>query len=112
MPITPTATIRLWLDDLRPAPEGWVHVRTAVEAIAVLTAGGVVEVSVDHDLGREEAGSGYEVACWIEEAAANGSLGVVKWAIHSANPVGRAKMAAALESAGRLWARTPPVDRV
>ena len=96
--------IRLWLDDLRAAPEGWHHARTAAEAIALLAAGGVVEVSLDHDLGDEPGvGSGYDVACWIEQHAMQGTLQRLDWRIHSANPVGRKKMKAALESAERFW---------
>jgi hypothetical protein len=95
--------VRLWLDDVREAPEGWLHVRTAGEAIALLATGVVREVSLDHDLGDEHAGAGYEVATWIEEHAADGTLMRVKLAIRSANPVGRARMTAALESAERFW---------
>jgi hypothetical protein len=98
--------IHLWLDDERPAPAGWQHVRTAAEAIAALRAGGVVEISLDHDLGEDSAGTGYDVACAIEREAAEGGLAGLRWRIHSANPVGRAKMEAALRSAERWW-RTP-----
>ena len=96
--------MRLWLDDLRPAPAGWHHVLTASEAIASLEDGRVVAVSLDHDLGDDEgAGNGYQVACWIEQAAAEGRLGRIDWALHTANPVGRAKMEAALRCAERWW---------
>jgi hypothetical protein len=95
--------VRLWLDDERPAPAGWRHVRTAAEALEALQAGGVVEISLDHDLGEPSAGTGYEVACAIEAAAAEGQLGMLRWRVHSANPVGRAKMEAALRSAERWW---------
>jgi hypothetical protein len=43
--------MRVWLDDRRPTPEGWVRVRTPEEAIELLRAGGVGELSLDHDLG-------------------------------------------------------------
>jgi hypothetical protein len=49
--------LRVWLDDDledRAAPEGWTHVTTAADAIALLDAGDVVEVSLDHDLGHDE----------------------------------------------------------
>lgn len=95
--------IRLWLDDERPAPEGWLAVRTAAEAIERLLTGAVIEVSLDHDLGEPSAGTGYEVACLIERAAAEGRLGPLCWRVHSANPVGRARMEAALRSAERWW---------
>lgn len=45
--------MRLWLDDVRPAPDGWVWVKTARDAIALLAAVGVAEISLDHDLGNE-----------------------------------------------------------
>lgn len=99
-------SVHVWLDDLRPAPVGWKHVYTAPEAIAALAAGGVEEISLDHDLGEDEgAGTGYDVAVWIENGAADGTLSKLTWSIHSANPVGRARMTAALESADRLWDR-------
>lgn len=99
--------MRLWLDDLRPAPDGWTHARTQGEAIELLEVGGVVAVSLDHDLGEPESevGSGYGVACWIEEHAAVGDLARLEWAIHSANPVGRERMRRAMEGAVRFWDR-------
>lgn len=95
--------MKLWLDDVRPAPEGWTAVRTAAEAIAVLATGTVEIVSLDHDLGPAEAGTGYDVASWIEEQAATGTLPRVRWRVHSANPVGVRRMEAALQSADRFW---------
>jgi hypothetical protein len=43
--------VRVWLDDVRKAPEGWVHVKTPEEAIDLLRSGEVEEISLDHDLG-------------------------------------------------------------
>lgn len=96
--------MKLWLDDLRPAPAGWVHAKTAKEAIKLLSADCVKEISLDHDLGEEEdVGSGYDVACFIEENAALGRLKKLFWNIHSANPVGRIRMMQALNNAERFW---------
>lgn len=95
--------MRLWLDDERPTPPGWHGVATAESAIALLAAGAVVEVSLDHDLGAAAAGTGYDVATWIESAAHAGRLGRLVWHVHSANPVGRQRMIAALQSADRAW---------
>ena len=99
--------MRVWLDDLRPAPEGWAHALTQAEAIGLLESGDVTEISLDHDLGEPESevGSGYGVACWIEEHAAVGDLAPLAWAIHSANPVGRERMRAALVAAVAFWER-------
>lgn len=93
--------MNLWLDDVRPAPDGWVWAKTSRDAIAVLTQGRVEVMSFDHDLGGED--TGYVVATWLEEAAATGAVGRVAWRIHSANPVGRRRLQAALQSADRFW---------
>ena len=101
------ALIRLWLDDLREAPAGWTRATTAQQAIALLEVGGVVEISLDHDLGDEATcGSGYEVVCWIEEAVALRGFVPPAIRIHSANPIGRERMARAIESIERLQRAT------
>jgi hypothetical protein len=104
---TPTP-IRVWLDDVRDAPEGWTRAYTAQEAIALLEAGGVVEISLDHDLGDETTcGTGYQVATWIEEAVATRGFVPPTIKVHSANVVGRARMEQAIASIARLVARKP-----
>ena len=95
--------MKLYLDDERQTPYGWARAFTAPEAIALLAAGGVDAISLDHDLGPPEAGTGYDVAAWIEEQAAVGVLAPLKWSVHSANPVGRTRMEAAMRSADRFW---------
>jgi hypothetical protein len=99
--------VRVYLDDLRPMPEGFdVVVRTCEEVIALLKTGHVTFLSLDHDLGTEE--TGYTVAKWIEQAAFEGTLAALEWAIHSANPVGRQNIEAALRSAQRCWQQHDP----
>ena len=96
--------IKLWLDDIRPMPEGFTHwAKTADEAIELLRTGEVTEISFDHDLGPETAGTGYDVAKFIEEQAHLGKSKPVSWRIHSANPVGRTNIEAAMKSAERAW---------
>lgn len=87
--------MRIWLDDERPMPEeGFdLHVKTAREAIEQLKTGKVEFISFDHDLGPEEAGTGYDVASWIEEQAFNCNLNRIDWEIHSA----------ALSGANKWW---------
>lgn len=61
----------------------------------------MVAVSLDHDLGPPSAGTGYDVALWLEEGLALQDRPLPQdAAIHSANPVGRAKMSAALRPRG------------
>jgi hypothetical protein len=100
--------IRVWLDDVRPAPEGWVRAYTAGEAIALLEAGYVVEISLDHDLGDQATcGTGYDVATWIEEQVALHAFEPPAIGIHSANVVGCERMQRAIESIERLRERAP-----
>jgi hypothetical protein len=98
--------MRLWLDDERTMPVDFdVHVRTAAEAIDILKTQKVSLVSLDHDLGPPEAGTGYDVAKWVEQMAFYGALKRLEWRVHSANPVGRRNMSSSMENAERFWRR-------
>ncbi len=103
--------MNVWLDDLREMPPGFDrHARTAAEGIALLKTGTVSRISLDHDLGDADNGTGYEVAKWIEERAfawAHGDssgLPPLAWSVHSQNPVGVGNMTLALRNADRYWA--------
>jgi len=92
----------LWIDDRRPAPEGYnVVAATVSEALAFLSTRRVQKISFDHDLG--EGGEAYEVASVIEQAAHNGELDRLEWQVHSANPIGAERITAAMKSADRFW---------
>jgi len=91
----------LYLDDVRPAPEGWTLARTAEEAISLIRGGSVVMISFDHDLGTEL--TGYSVSKVIEEGAFRGTIAPMTWGVHSANSVGRADIVRAMNSAERFW---------
>ncbi|VAW81561.1 hypothetical protein MNBD_GAMMA12-2513, partial [hydrothermal vent metagenome] len=56
--------MKVYLDDERPTPEGWVRVYWPDEAIELLKTGKVKEISLDHDLGDDERGTGYDVVLW------------------------------------------------
>src|ERR1017187_4711059 len=96
--------MKLYLDDERTAPEGWVQVRWPDEAIELLHTGAVTHLSLDHDLGDDERGTGYDVLLWIEEQVAlYGFVPAAIMEVHSANPAGRKRMEAAIEAiTGRL----------
>ena len=49
------------MDDKRDTPEGWVRVYWPHEAIELLKTGTVEEISLDHDLGDDDKGTGYDV---------------------------------------------------
>ena len=104
--------MRLYLDDLRVTPEGFdLRTYTAEETIAWLKTGKISFISLDHDLNAEgyldisKTGTGYDVACWIEEAAAMGNLPRLGWAVHSMNPSGAIRIRQAMISADRYWDR-------
>jgi hypothetical protein len=46
------AMIQLYVDDLRPIPEGYRGVRTVLEAIEILRTGQVSHLDLDHDMGE------------------------------------------------------------
>jgi hypothetical protein len=96
--------LRVWLDDDlidRSAPEGWVHVTTAQQAIALLDSGRVLELSLDHDLGDDyRFGRGIDVVDWLAEQQE--VHGRILWprdgiTIHSANAPGREAMVRTVE---------------
>ena len=89
--------MKIYLDDEREASEGWLRVRWPDEAIELLKTGQVTDLSLDHDLGDDERGTGYDVVLWIEEAMATGPFMPPRIIVHSANPSARAKMNAGLE---------------
>ena len=42
--------MKVYLDDVRQAPEGWVRTYTVAETIELLKTGEVVELSLDHEI--------------------------------------------------------------
>ena len=93
----------MWLDDIRPMPQGFdVHARTARAAINLIKAGDVEYISLDHDLGSGRE-TGQTVANYIERAACEGTLPRLRVMLHTQNPVGRATMAVAIQNAQRYW---------
>jgi hypothetical protein len=96
--------MRVFLDDKRHAPKGWARVYWPNEAIALLETGKVTEISLDHDLGNDDRGTGYDVVKWIEESVALNNFTPPIIYIHSANPPGRRRMDAGIASIKRLLA--------
>lgn len=66
----------------------------------------VSEISLDHDLGDDERGTGYHVLLWIEEMVAlhNSKPPVIH--IHTANPTARNRMEAARSAIYRHYKET------
>jgi hypothetical protein len=102
--------MKVYLDDLRSTPEGWVRAYTAWEAIELLKTGKVEEISLDYTLGDDNVvGTGHDVIKWIEEAVAIGEFNPPKNIIvHSSNPSGSARMEAGIKSIQRFIAKRKP----
>ena len=94
--------MKVYLDDERVAPSGWVQVRWPEEAIELLERGEVTDLSLDHDLGDDEHGTGYDVVNWIEEAVATRGFVPRRIKVHSANASAREKMELGIASIERL----------
>ena len=99
--------MQVFLDDERATPEGWTRVYWPDEAIELLKQGKVERISLDHDLGDDERGTGYDVVLWIEEATAMAGFAPPEILVHSANSSARDKMLAGVESIKRLSGSLP-----
>ena len=84
--------MKIWIDDLRPAPEGYVHYKTvdgAAFAILLYEKKGIsIElIDIDHDAGDCGPPDYIKLLDWLEETGRNYPI-----RIHSQNPVGVANM--------------------
>ncbi|WP_250476206.1 cyclic-phosphate processing receiver domain-containing protein [Caballeronia sp. INML1] len=94
--------MKVFLDDERATPDGWERVYWPDEAIQLLASGTVEEISLDHDLGDDTRGTGYDVILWIEEAVALRGFCPPKITVHSANSSAVSKMRAGVLAIERL----------
>ena len=84
--------MKLWIDDTRPAPEGYERVKTTNQAIDYIRCYGqlITLLDLDHDSGDfvEFGGDYIKVLDYMEE----NNIDYIPIRIHSANPVGAANM--------------------
>lgn len=101
-----SAPLRLWLDDERPAPDGWVVCRWPDDMIRLLIdnrePGQIERISLDHDLGDDVRGTGYDVLVWIERAVYHNGYTPPAIQLHTANPAAMVRMRAAVDAIWRL----------
>lgn len=106
--------MKLYVDDLRKCPDGWVLARTVTEAIRILATQDVTHVSLDHDISHSvevnglarpyPCGETFEPVAWyiavqnrlFRHEALGHSRRIPCITIHTANPVGAEKMRAIL----------------
>lgn len=92
--------IKLWLDDMKEAPEGWAWAKTRDQAIGVLERGDVEIASLDYDINWdpgesdddddfENTRTGMAVVHWLNKTGNWPKNGV---AVHSTNLNGTLRM--------------------
>lgn len=94
--------MKIFLDDLRTTPKGWIGVKWPSEVIEYLKTNQVEELSLDHDLGDDNKGTGYDVILWIEkEVYLNNFIPPIIY-IHTSNSSARIKMEKGIEKINQL----------
>lgn len=88
--------MKVYLDDERETPQGFVRAYWPDEAIKLLQNADVTLISLDHDLGDDERGTGYDVLLWIEEQVYLNGFKAPEIIVHSANTSARKKMELAI----------------
>ena len=102
--------MRIWVDDVRPAPEGYVWCKSVNEAIKAIIKEehfyydpfdnyhpwNIIElIDLDHDAGEYGPPDYIRILDWLEETGRNYPI-----RIHSMNPVGVANMRRIIEKNG------------
>lgn len=100
--------MKIFLDDTRPAPNGWTLMLWPHEVIAALQTEQVTEISLDHDLGDDTIGTGYDVLVWLEGTVARQRFDLPVIHIHTANSAARPRMLAAVAQIEKLAQARPP----
>ena len=94
--------MKLWIDDVRPAPKGYVWCKSVGQTKQVIRANELrhetIEIlDLDHDAGDYafDGGDYIKLFDWLEETGRNYPI-----RIHSMNPVGRENMRAIIRRNG------------
>lgn len=87
-------SVKIWVDDLRPVPEGYLGAKSVNQAIALIEAAErdhvkIEVIDLDHDLG-DFASDGGDAIKLLDYLAENEKFYPIE--IHTMNPVGRANM--------------------
>lgn len=110
--------MKIWVDDVRPAPEGYVWCKSVNEAKNAITDAqsefvrlwkqGINDeslhielIDIDHDAGDyvSDGGDYIKLLDWLEWLY-DGNEAYTKFRIHSMNPVGRENMRAIIQRNG------------
>lgn len=95
--------MKLWIDDVRPAPEGYVWMKTTNDVLrCIRNRGHKIElIDLDHDAGTyiSHGGDYIEILKEMERLRYifDYDFSHIKFRLHSANPVGVENMRAIIE---------------
>lgn len=112
--------MKLWIDDVRPAPEGYVCLKSTRAALSFITSSenrnGIELIDLDHDAGDfvQDGGDYIEILNELERLSRHityvngiafhnywhGLCQKIKFRLHSANPVGVQRMRAVIQANG------------
>lgn len=100
--------MKIWVDDVRPAPEGYFHCFTVNETISTIKLAEFLEtlrpdrkivefIDIDHDAGNYacDGGDYINILNWLEETGRSYPI-----RLHSMNPVGVENMRRIIERNG------------
>jgi hypothetical protein len=103
--------MKVYLDDVRDTPAGWVRAYWPDEVVPLLATGKVTHLSLDHDLGNDERGTGHDVLVAIEAMIHDGQLAQLpEITNHSANSSAKQRMDMAVKAIQRQWAARPNAE--
>lgn len=93
-------SIKIWIDDCRPAPQGYIWLKSVNEAKRFISdphiqySYKITLIDIDHDAGdyAQFGGDYIKLLDWLEETGRNYPI-----KIHSMNPVGVANMRAIIQ---------------
>lgn len=99
-----------FLDAEHAASDGWIRANWPNEVMNLPKTGSVEVLSLDHYLGDDERGIGYDVILWIEGKVALHRLLPPLILIHSASPPAAQRMRAGTNSV--LWLASKAVAKL
>lgn len=97
--------MKIYLDDEREPPEGWILARSVPVLCHLLQTHQVTHLSLDHDLGEDEM-IGYDFMRWLEAQVFSGTIKEIpEITFHTANPTGRKNMELALANIHKMMSQ-------
>jgi hypothetical protein len=109
--------MKIWVDDIRPAPDGYVWCQSTNEALRLIVPNieDVKVLHLDHDMGDTFGGDAIMILNELErkshrDAAFAEAVSKIIFKLHSANPVGVENMRRVIQK--NEWKEGAPYENV